>query len=350
MIFRQLFDSKSSTYTYLLADPESRKAVLIDTVFEQVERDTALLRELDLELLYTIETHVHADHVTAATLLKRRVGSKIIVAKAAGAEGVDREVEAGDKIEFGSRYLEVRATPGHTNGCLTFVLDDTSMAFTGDALLVRGAGRTDFQQGDAATLYQSVHSQILSLPSSTLLYPAHDYGGRTVTSVAEEKKHNPRLGGERSVGDFVGYMNNLGLPHPKLMAEAVPANMVCGKPAQEPTETEHWAPVVRTFAGIPEVQVGWLSEHLGEVRVIDVRDKAEFEGELGHIEGAELVPLASLRETCTGWNKDDAYVLICRSGGRSAQGSVIMEKNGFAKVANLAGGMIQWHAAMSAGQ
>jgi len=349
MIFRQLFDSKSSTYTYLLADPASRQAVLIDTVFEQVERDIALLRELDLKLLYTVETHVHADHVTAATLLKRRLGSKIIVAKAAGAEGVDREVAAGDKIEFGSRFLEVRATPGHTSGCLTFVLDDESMAFTGDALLVRGAGRTDFQQGDAATLYNSVHTQILSLPDSTLLFPAHDYGGRTVTTVAEEKKFNPRLGGERSVGDFVGYMDNLGLPHPKLMAEAVPANMVCGKPTEEPV-TSSWAPVVRTFAGIPEIEVNWLAEHQGDVHLIDVRDKAEYEGELGHIEGAELVPLSELREACSTWNRDDAYVLICRSGGRSAQGSVIMEKNGFAKVANLAGGMIQWHAVMSAGQ
>ena len=184
IIFRQLFDPESSTYTYLIADLDSREAVLIDPVYEQVLRDAALLEELGLWLRYTLETHVHADHVSGGWALKQRSGSKIALSEVSGAIGADLYLNHGDKIEFGSRYLEVRATPGHTSGCLTFVLDDLSKAFTGDSLLIRGCGRTDFQQGDAGELYRSVHQQIFSLPENSLLYPGHDYRGLLVTSVA----------------------------------------------------------------------------------------------------------------------------------------------------------------------
>src|SRR5512137_1128873 len=209
LVFRQLFDAPSSTYTYLLADAATREAVLIDPVFEQARRDAALIRELDLRLIATLETHVHADHVTGASLLKDRFGSAIEVAKASGAEGADRYLVDGDRVAFGERWLEVRATPGHTSGCLTYVLDDGSMAFTGDCLLIRGSGRTDFQQGDAHAMFRSVREKILTLPPSCLLYPAHDYRGITVTSVEEERRFNPRLGGEIGEADFVGYMGNL---------------------------------------------------------------------------------------------------------------------------------------------
>ena len=230
LIFRQLFDPQSSTYSYLLADPRRREAILIDPVFEQAQRDAALTRELGLKLLATLDTHVHADHVTGAWLLKERCGSEIAIGAASNASGADRYLVHGERVQFGDRYLEVRATPGHTQGCVTFVLDDESIAFTGDCLLIRGSGRTDFQQGDARAMYRSVRSQILALPPSCLLYPAHDYRGLTVTSVEEERRFNPRLGGEIGEGDFVGYMNNLGLPHPKLMDIAVPANLRCGRP------------------------------------------------------------------------------------------------------------------------
>ncbi len=345
-LFRQLFDQKSSTYTYLLADKDSRKAVLVDPVFEKVERDAALLRELELELTHTLDTHVHADHVTGAGLLRSRLGSKIVVASASGARGLDVGVSHGDVIEVGKHSLVVHATPGHTAGCVTYIADDKSFACTGDALLIRGAGRTDFQGGSAAMLYRSVHERILCLPDDTLLYPGHDYLGRTVTTVGEEKRHNPRLGDERSEGDFVGYMDNLGLAHPKLMAEAVPANLECGTlikgaPKEQPT----WAPIMRTFAGIPEVDPFWLSENSSDIRLIDVREPAEYDGELGHVIGAELVPLGTLKETSSLWRRNDKLVLICRSGGRSAQGTLILEKSGFERVANLAGGMIRWRAA-----
>src|ERR1051326_773564 len=160
MIFRQLFDPQSSTYTYLLADPVTREAVLIDPVFEQARRDAALVEELGLRLKLSLETHVHADHVTGAWLLKQKLGSRIMVGKASGAVGVDRHLSQDDVVQFGGRRLMVRATPGHTNSCLTYVLDDRSMAFTGDCLLIRGAGRTDFQEGDTAAMYRSIHEQI----------------------------------------------------------------------------------------------------------------------------------------------------------------------------------------------
>ncbi len=192
LIFRQLFDPQSSTYSYLLADGRSKSALLVDPVFEQARRDAALIHELGLTLVATLDTHVHADHVTGAWLLKTLCGSAIAISAESGAKGADRYLKHGDRVQFGSRYLEVRATPGHTQGCVTFVLDDESAAFTGDCLLIRGSGRTDFQQGDARAMYRSVRSQILTLPPTCLLYPAHDYRGLTVTSVAEERNFNAR--------------------------------------------------------------------------------------------------------------------------------------------------------------
>jgi glyoxylase-like metal-dependent hydrolase (beta-lactamase superfamily II) len=228
MIFRQLFDIETSTYSYLLADPATREAVLIDPVLEKLERDLALVRELELQLLYTLETHVHADHVTAASRLREALGSKIALGAAAGARNADRALCDGERLRFGSRELEVRATPGHTNGCVTYVEHAARVAFTGDALLVRGCGRTDFQEGDARTLFRSVRERILSLPDETLLYPAHDYTGRTVTTVAEEKRWNRRLGLDVSEASFIRLMAELKLAHPKRMDVAVPANLQCG--------------------------------------------------------------------------------------------------------------------------
>lgn len=346
MIFRQIFDPQSSTYTYLLADLPSREAVLIDPVFEQVMRDAALVEELNLKLLWTLETHVHADHVTGAWLLKQRLGSRIALSAAGGAEGADRLLASGDEVGFGRRSLEVRATPGHTNGCVTYVLDDHSMAFTGDALLIRGCGRTDFQQGNAAALYASVHEQILSLHDDCLLYPAHDYRGLTVTSVGEERRYNPRLGGQILRDDFVGYMTHLGLPHPKQMEVAVPANLRCGQPEGDrtPVAQPDWAPLTFTFAGFWEVHPDWLEEHLREVQLVDVREPAEFVGPLGHIPEARLVPLGALAARAQELTPARPVVTVCRSGARSAQATVLLQKAGFEKVANLAGGMLRWRA------
>lgn len=344
MIFRQLFDPASSTYTYLLADEASREALLIDPVFEQARRDWALVEELDLTLAWTLETHVHADHVSGGWLLREHCGSRIALSRASGANGADRLLEHGDRVGFGSRHLEVRATPGHTDGCMTYVLDDRTMAFTGDALLIRGCGRTDFQQGSAERLYQSVNEQIYSLPDGCLLYPAHDYRGITVTSVAEEKRYNPRLGAHVLREDFVGYMKHLGLPHPKQIDVAVPANLQCGRPPASAPAADDWAPITYTFAGIFEIQPQWLEEHLQGVQVIDVREPVEFDGPLGHIPGARLIPLGSLTQAVQHLPKDKPIVTVCRSGARSAQAVVLLQKAGCTRVANLGGGMLRWRA------
>ncbi len=346
-VFRQLFDPTSSTYTYLLGDNLSGEAVLIDPVFEQVRRDAALIAELGLRLQWTLETHVHADHVTGASLLKQRLGSRIALAAASGAAGADRFLQDGDRVTFGKRSLEVRATPGHTNGCLTYVLDDESMAFTGDCVLIRGSGRTDFQQGDARALYRSVRARIFSLPDSCLLYPGHDYRGLTVTSVGEEKKYNPRLGGEIGEADYVGYMKNLDLPHPKKIDEAVPANLRCGQPvggadSATPGAEPTWAPLRFTFSGVWEVEPHWLEENLGAVRVLDVREPDEFTGPLGHIRGAVLLPLGELAQRAKELPKDKPIVAVCRAGSRSAHATAILQKAGFSDVANLPGGMLRW--------
>ena len=346
LVFRQLFDPTSSTYTYLLGCSAAKEALLIDPVFEQARRDAALVTELGLKLTWTLDTHVHADHVTGAWLLKQRLGSRIALSTGSGASGADRLLVDGDRVEFGRRALEVRATPGHTSGCVTYVLDDESMAFTGDCLLIRGSGRTDFQQGDPRALYRSVRSRIFALPENCLLYPAHDYRGLTVSSVIEEKKFNPRLGGEVGENDYVGYMKNLDLPHPKKIDEAVPANLRCGQPgngAGLPAEPD-WAPLRFTFGGVWEVEPHWLEENLAKVQVVDVREPAEFSGPLGHIRGATLVPLGELAARAKEMPKDKPVVAVCRAGSRSAHATAILQKAGVADVANLPGGMLRWRA------
>ena len=346
LVFRQLFDPPSSTYTYLLGDRRSGAAVIIDPVFEQVRRDAALIEELGLRLVYAVETHVHADHVTGAWLLKERTGCRIALSAESGAEGADRFLVQDDVVAFGDRNLQVRQTPGHTSGCLTYVLDDRSMAFTGDCLFVRGTGRTDFQGGDPRTMYRSVHEQIFTLPDTCLLYPAHDYRGLTMTSVLEERRFNPRLGAEIGEGDFAGYMNNLGLAHPKKMDVAVPANLKCGRPDNDLDSGEEpaWAPLRYTFAGIWEIDPHALEELVKTVQILDVREPQEFTGPLGHIRGAILIPLGQLAQRAAELARDRPVVAVCRAGGRSAQATVILRQAGFTDVANLSGGMLRWRA------
>jgi glyoxylase-like metal-dependent hydrolase (beta-lactamase superfamily II)/rhodanese-related sulfurtransferase len=345
MLFRQLFDPVSSTYTYLLADEATRRALLIDTVFEQFERDRALLHELGLTLSHTLETHVHADHVTAAWRFHQALGSKIVLSRRSGAAGADVYVDDGDIIEAASATLIVRSTPGHTDGCVTYVTKAFRMAFTGDALLIRSAGRTDFQQGDAHALYRSIKERIFTLPDDCLLYPGHDYAGRTVTTVGEEKRWNSRIGGDASEEDFTGYMQNLELPHPKQIDVAVPANLECGRPEAATTaDSPSWGPVVRTFAGVLEVDPVWVSEHRAAVTILDVREPAELSGDLGRVDGSVHIPLGELRTRLAEVPRDKPVVCVCRSGRRSAQACAILEKAGVSDVANATGGMIRWRA------
>jgi glyoxylase-like metal-dependent hydrolase (beta-lactamase superfamily II)/rhodanese-related sulfurtransferase len=344
MIFRQLYDATSSTYTYLLGDEASREAILIDPVFEQVQRDLALVRELKLSLKLAVDTHAHADHITAAWVLKQKTGCQIASAEAVGAENVDITLNDGQTFGVSNITLEARATPGHTSGCTTFVLADQSKAFTGDTLLIRGCGRSDFQQGDPARLYQSINEQIFTLPDDCIIYPAHDYSGRTCTSVAEEKEFNARVGGDSNENDFVHYMNAMQLPHPKKIDEALPNNMRSGKPEDgKLPEEQHWADLRMTLAGFSEVEPEWVIQNQPSVTILDVREEDEInESELPKLDNLILIPLGQLRDRIGEVPTDKPVVTLCRSGKRSSLAIGILKGAGHDKVANVRGGVLHW--------
>lgn len=226
MLFRQLWDSESSTFTYILGN--GGEAIVIDPVLEKLDRDQKLLTELGLKLTHVLETHVHADHVTAAAELRRRTGARVVVSRHAGVKNADVFAREGDTIPLGDISVKVLETPGHTSGCLSFLAG--GKAFTGDALMIRTAGRTDFQSGSAERLFESI-MKLYALPAETEVYPAHDYAGRTVSTIGEERVHNARIPSTASREAFVQLMNGLKLPEPKKIQIAVPRNLVCGDDA-----------------------------------------------------------------------------------------------------------------------
>jgi sulfur dioxygenase len=226
LLFRQLFDTESSTYTYLIADVSAGSAILIDPVLEQVDRDLKLLQELGLTLRYCLETHVHADHITGTARLREATGCVGIVPEYAHAACADRFIRNGESLKLGSITIQAMATPGHTDSHMAYLVN-SKRVLTGDALLIRGCGRTDFQSGDAGTLFDSVTGRLFSLPEETLVYPAHDYRGHTVSTIGEEKRWNARFAGRDRLG-FIEFMTHLVLPQPKKIMEAVPANEQCG--------------------------------------------------------------------------------------------------------------------------
>ncbi len=229
MIFRQLFEPQSSTYTYLVGCPETRRAVLIDPVLETIERDLAVLQELELQLAYSLDTHIHADHVTSACRLRSRTGSKIAHPAIDALACADTGVSEDCPLVVGAMTFRAVFTPGHTDAHHAYLISQPGVlrVFTGDALLIDGCGRTDFQNGDAPTLYRSVTEKIFTLPEDGLIYPAHDYNHRHVSTVAQERERNPRLAG-KSIEEFVAIMDALDLPYPKKIDLAVPANRLCG--------------------------------------------------------------------------------------------------------------------------
>jgi len=228
MIFRQLFDPVSSTYTYLLAERRGGEALLIDPVLERTDQYLQLIRELDLQLVVAVDTHIHADHVTGLGDLRDRTACATAMGEASRAECVSYKVKEGEHLKIDGLDLEAVFTPGHTDDSYSFVMGDR--VFTGDTLLIRGSGRTDFQNGDPRAQYDSIFNKLLKLPEETLVYPAHDYKGMTVSTIGEEREHNPRLQ-VGSVEDYVAIMEGLNLPDPKLMDVAVPANVACGRKA-----------------------------------------------------------------------------------------------------------------------
>jgi glyoxylase-like metal-dependent hydrolase (beta-lactamase superfamily II) len=230
MLFKQLFEPDSSTYTYLLHCRDTGETVLIDPVLDTVERDLATLKDMDIRLTYTLDTHIHADHLTGAYRLKSLTGSRIAYPAIDELPCADIGVKEGETFKVGNIEIHPLFTPGHTDHHHAYLVDNGTlkMLFSGDALLIEACGRTDFQSGDAATLYRSIHHKFFSLPDETLVYPCHDYEGRFITTIAQEKQRNPRLGQSKSLEEFVAIMENMDLPYPRKIDFAVPGNQQCG--------------------------------------------------------------------------------------------------------------------------
>ncbi len=226
MLFRQLIDSESSTYTYLIADKNTKEAAIVDPVLEQFERDLNLLNEFGLNLRYCLDTHIHADHITAAGKLRQATGCLNILPKNSPTKCADSYIQHGQVLQIGAVTIEGISTPGHTSSHMAYLVNNTHL-LTGDALFIRGCGRTDFQDGDAGTLYDCVTKRLFTLPDETLVYPAHDYKGYTVSTIAEEKQLNTRFAG-KTRDDFIKFMENLNLPFPQKMKQVVPVNKNCG--------------------------------------------------------------------------------------------------------------------------
>ncbi len=340
IIFHQLFESESSTYTYIIADKKTKEAAIIDPVLETVDRDLKLIEELGLSLIYVLDTHIHADHITGAGEIRKRTQAKTAVSRDSAVDCVDIPLEDGQELLLGDKKIKIIATPGHTDTCLTYAFE--GMIFTGDTLLIRGCGRTDFQQGSSEKLYESVHEKLFKLPSDTMIYPAHDYRGQTSSTIELEKQFNPRLGQTKTKDDFKKIMSELKLANPKKIHEAVPANLACGKPKD--ARSIH----PQVVDGIPEVTCEDVLAHTQQVeqkkvRLIDVRRPDEFNGEYGHIEGAELITLGpDLTNFLVNGNRSEEIVFVCRSGGRSGTATAESIKLGYKFTINMAGGMIRW--------
>jgi sulfur dioxygenase len=378
MLFKQLFDPETWTYTYLIADPVNKDAMLIDPVNTHIDDYLALLEKHGLQLKYTLETHVHADHITASGLLRQKLGAQTGVSALCGAETADFQIKDGDIFAFtNGEQIKVIATPGHTVGSISFLWQDR--VFTGDSLLIGGCGRTDFQGGDAGALYDCITQRLFTLPDETLVYPAHDYQQRWVSSIMQERTTNPRLAG-KTREQFIDIMNNLNLPKPKMIDEAVPANRYCGleenerqdaiahrESIRENTKTAEASAIncggnmpsrggvtVQDMVAAAKQQITeitptkakqLLSE--GNINVIDTREESEFAA--GHIEQAVSLPRGILEfkigTTPELADKSKPVLIYCRTGGRAALAAQSLQTLGYTQVLSIAGGYEAWQKA-----
>jgi sulfur dioxygenase len=339
MIFRQLFDTTSSTYSYLLASRHGGEALIIDPVLERVDRYIQLLRELDLRLVKAIDTHLHADHITGLDALRERTRCITVMGEQSKADVVSIRVGDGDHVDIEGISLEAVYTPGHTDDSYSFIMPDR--VFTGDTLLIRGTGRTDFQNGDPRAQYQSLFGRLLKLPEETLVYPAHDYKGDTVSTIGEEKAFNPRLQ-VKSVDDYVALMENLNLPNPKIMDVAVPANMRIGL-ARDIAIGQGWtltAEEAKDALGTPDVTL------------VDLREDQERRKD-GIIPGSLHVPYPQIAESlkpdgllqhlAKGGGK--RLIFFCTFGQRSAMAVQAAQDAGLAASRHIRGGLKAWQQA-----
>ncbi len=336
MIFRQLFDSTSGTYTYLLASRRGGEALIIDPVLEKVDRYIQLVGELDLRLVKAVDTHLHADHITGLGALRDRTHCVTVMGERSKVDVVSMRLSEGDKLTVEGVALDVLYTPGHTDDSYSFLLQDR--VFTGDTLLIRGTGRTDFQNGNARAQYDSIFNKLLRLPEETLVFPAHDYKGETVSTIGEEKRFNPRLQ-VKSIDEYVELMNNLKLPNPKMMDVAVPANMRVGL-AQDEIARRGWAVSAREAADL----IG-----RSDVVFVDLRERAEREKH-GVIPGSLHAPYPDLCENVEkgGMLHELAratgkrIVFYCAFGERSAMAVQAAQDAGLASACHVAGGIDAW--------
>jgi glyoxylase-like metal-dependent hydrolase (beta-lactamase superfamily II)/rhodanese-related sulfurtransferase len=337
VIFRQLFDSVSGTYTYLLASRRGGEALIIDPVIEKVGRYMQLVQELDLKLVKAVDTHLHADHVTGLGALRDRTCCVTVMGEQTKADVVSMRVAEGDKVQIEGISLDVLYTPGHTDDSYSYVLRDR--VFTGDTLLIRGTGRTDFQNGDPRAQYDSIFNKLLKLPEETLLYPAHDYKGETVSTIGEEKAFNPRLQ-VKSADEYAEVMNNLNLPNPKMMDVAVPANLRVGL-AQDAIAARGWAITAAEAA----MMIG-----RPDVTLIDLRESVERERH-GTIPGSLHAPYSDLaRQVQPGGmvhdlaraNAANRIMFYCAFGERSAMAVQAAQDAGLKAACHLHGGLAAW--------
>jgi sulfur dioxygenase len=336
MIFRQLFDNVSGTYTYLLASRRGGEAMIVDPVIEKVDRYLQLIAELDLHLVKAVDTHLHADHITGLGALRDRTRCITVMGEQTKADVVSMRVAEGDRLTIEGIALDALYTPGHTDDSYSFVMGDR--VFTGDTLLIRGTGRTDFQNGDARQQYDSIFGKLLTLPDDTLVYPAHDYKGDTVSTIGEEKAFNPRLR-VRSVDEYVALMASLHLADPKMMDVAIPANMKVGL-AQDAVARRGWAVSAAealTLVGQPDVAL------------IDLRERSERDKH-GLIPGSLHAPYLDLAgylehggmiyELAAGTNK--RLLFYCAFGERSAMAVQAAQGMGLTTACHLQGGIDAW--------
>ena len=336
MIFRQLFDSTSGTYTYLLASRRGGEALIIDPVLERVERYLQLVRELDLRLVKAVDTHLHADHITGLGALRDRTHCITVMGEHTQADVVSMRVAEGDRIDIEGVRLDVLYTPGHTDDSYSYLLGDR--VFTGDTLLIRGTGRTDFQNGDPRAQYDSIFNKLMKLPDETLVYPAHDYKGETVSTIGEEKSFNPRLK-VKSIDEYVDLMNNLNLPNPKMMDVAVPANIHVGL-RQEEIARKGWALSATEAMALRGAK---------EVAIVDLREKGEREKH-GVIPGSLHAPYPDLVENigAGGMLHELAaatgrrIVFYCAYGERSAMAVQAAQDAGLKTACHIEGGIDAW--------
>ena len=336
MIFRQLFDSTSGTFTYLLASRSGGEALIIDPVLEKVGRYLQLIRELDLKLVKAIDTHLHADHITGLGALRDRIQCITVMGEQTKADVVSMRVAEGDRVAIEGLALDVLYTPGHTDDSYSYLMD--GRVFTGDTLLIRGTGRTDFQNGDPRSQYDSIFNKLLKLPNETLLYPAHDYKGDTVSTIGEEKLFNPRLQ-VKSVEEYVNLMNNLNLPNPKMMDVAVPANMHIGL---------HQDEIARKGWAVSAAEAIALRGQPG-IAFVDLREKSERDRH-GAIAGSLHAPYPDLQENISAGgmlhelaNTTGRRILFyCAFGERSAMAVQAAQNAGLKSACHIEGGIDAW--------